>query len=46
MSHIVEDALLQLLEECSKSLQDFLRMCFNKDPNSDQVLNSCVLMGG
>ena len=32
MFRIVEDASPPLPEECSESLQDFLRMCFNKDP--------------
>nr|VWO96980.1 STE/STE11/CDC15 protein kinase [Ganoderma boninense] len=32
MFRIVEDPSPPLPEECSESLQDFLRMCFNKDP--------------
>ncbi|KAM5534674.1 hypothetical protein V8D89_011686 [Ganoderma adspersum] len=32
MFRIVEDSSPPLPEECSESLQDFLRMCFNKDP--------------
>ncbi|TBU27276.1 hypothetical protein BD311DRAFT_696875, partial [Dichomitus squalens] len=32
MFRIVEDASPPLPEECSESLQDFLRMCFHKDP--------------
>ncbi|KAI1793538.1 Pkinase-domain-containing protein [Ganoderma leucocontextum] len=32
MFRIVEDASPPLPEECSENLQDFLRLCFNKDP--------------
>ncbi|KAI0953922.1 hypothetical protein AcV7_007316 [Taiwanofungus camphoratus] len=32
MFHIVEDRMPPLPEGCSESLQDFLKICFNKDP--------------
>ncbi len=41
MFRIVEDASPPLPEDCSESLQDFLKWCFNKDPakrpNAEQL---------
>ncbi len=41
MFRIVEDDSPPLPEDCSESLQDFLKWCFNKDPtkrpNAEQL---------
>lgn len=33
MFHIVEDSMPPIPEDCSESLKDFLRQCFEKDPS-------------